>query len=55
MARFGLTLAERAPEVELVPRRVRTPAGEKTVLVPEGIDPGFGYNAGVPTAALDVR
>ncbi|WP_374653111.1 PBECR2 nuclease fold domain-containing protein [Dongia sp.] len=44
--RFGLTPSDGAPPVTLVDRDVNFPEGPRTVQVPDGIDPGFGYNPG---------
>ncbi len=46
LRRSGRTVPDQAPPVDLQPRRIRTGEGFKTVEVPRGIDPGFGYNPG---------
>jgi SPP1 gp7 family putative phage head morphogenesis protein len=48
LARYGLAVANKAPPVEMVERTINTPDGPRTVLVPEGIDPGFAYRPGAP-------
>jgi SPP1 gp7 family putative phage head morphogenesis protein len=54
LERYGLTVNAKAPPSEMVERTINTPDGARTVLVPEGIDPGFGYRPGAPPAeAID--
>jgi len=51
LKRYGLTVSDQAPDVKLVERSVK---GRGTILVPEGIDPGFAYHPGksvVPPAS----
>lgn len=50
LERYGLTVDAKAPPVEMVERTIGTPDGARTVLVPAGIDPGFGYRPGAPPA-----
>jgi SPP1 gp7 family putative phage head morphogenesis protein len=47
LARFGFKLSPAAPPSPLVDRTINTPDGPVTIQVPEGIDPGFGYNVGM--------
>ncbi|HEX7128296.1 MAG TPA: phage minor head protein [Thermodesulfobacteriota bacterium] len=44
LGRYGYELSP-PPEIRMVP--YRNPRTGETLLVPEGIDPGFGYNAGL--------
>jgi SPP1 gp7 family putative phage head morphogenesis protein len=44
--RLGLKVADRAPPIEMVQRRVNTGDGPHFIQVPKGIDPGFAYNVG---------
>lgn len=46
LKRYGIKVSEEAPPVELVDREVNFPDGRRTIQVPAGIDPGFGYNPG---------
>lgn len=46
LRRYGLELADRAPDSPEVDRRINTSAGPQTIRVPEGIDPGFAYHPG---------
>ena len=46
LRRMGRTVPDRAPPVDMQPRVIKTGDGLKTVEVPRGIDPGFGYNPG---------
>lgn len=46
--RYGLTVATRAPLIEMVERTINTRDGLRVVLVPAGIDPGFAYRPGAP-------
>lgn len=46
LARMGKPGPDRAPSVDLRPVRIRQGEGFRTVEVPHGIDPGFGYNPG---------
>lgn len=46
LARYGLSVSAKAPEINWVERVINTSAGPRTVLVPEGIDPGFAYRPG---------
>jgi SPP1 gp7 family putative phage head morphogenesis protein len=48
--RYGLTVNAKAPPVEMVERTINTGDGPRIVLVPNGIDPGFGYRPGAPPA-----
>lgn len=50
LERYGLTVNAKAPPIEMIERTVNTPEGPRTVMVPEGIDPGFGYRPGAPPA-----
>jgi SPP1 gp7 family putative phage head morphogenesis protein len=50
LERYGLTVDATAPPIEMVERTINTSDGARTVLVPEGIDPGFGYRPGAPPA-----
>lgn len=47
LRRRGWTVAAEAPAVNLRPVTLNTPDGPATVQVPEGIDPGWGHNAGL--------
>ena len=48
LKRYGLTVSEEAPPLDLVPKIVRLPDGTREAIdVPRGIDPGFAYNPGV--------
>lgn len=47
LKRFGHKVSRRAPPSPLVERRINTPEGPVAIRVPEGIDPGFGYNVGL--------
>lgn len=52
--RYGLTVNVKAPPIEMVERIVNMPDGPRAVLVPRGIDPGFGYRPGaMPAEAID--
>lgn len=43
----GMKLTENAPPIEYVDHSIRMSDGSiKTISVPEGIDPGWGYNVG---------
>ncbi|MBF0094381.1 MAG: hypothetical protein HQL34_07550 [Alphaproteobacteria bacterium] len=46
--RFGwrVTADGDVPALKLEPRTLKTPDGDEILLVPEGIDTGFGYNVG---------
>jgi SPP1 gp7 family putative phage head morphogenesis protein len=44
--RFGLKVSDEAPPIELVDKDVNFPGGTRTIKVPDGIDPGFGFNPG---------
>lgn len=46
LKRFGFEVSDEAPPIELVDRDVNFPDGPRTIQVPAGIDPGFGYNPG---------
>ncbi len=46
LKRRGWKVAAAAPDAAPVPHQVNTPQGPVTIQVPEGIDPGFAYNAG---------
>ncbi|MDQ2084524.1 phage minor head protein [Xanthobacteraceae bacterium Astr-EGSB] len=46
LARYGLKVSERAPDVVMEERTIRTAAGARTIQVPRGIDPGFAYRPG---------
>lgn len=48
LARYGFEVSAAAPPSELVEHTINTPAGPRTVEVPEGIDPGFAYRPGAP-------
>jgi len=48
LARYGLSVSDQAPPVEMVERTVNTSDGPRVVLVPAGIDPGFAYRPGTP-------
>lgn len=53
--RYGYEIATAAPLVEMVERTINTSSGPRVVLVPAGIDPGFGYRPGAPPSeALEV-
>lgn len=48
LKRYGFTVTDPAPEVQMTRRQVNGPDGTKIpVEVPEGIDPGFDYNPGL--------
>ncbi|WOH83686.1 phage minor head protein [Bradyrhizobium sp. BEA-2-5] len=47
--RYGYQVSDQAPPSRLVPHIV----GGRTVMVPEGIDPGFAYRPGEQPAATD--
>ncbi|MGY4226522.1 hypothetical protein ACVMIH_003883 [Bradyrhizobium sp. USDA 4503] len=47
--RFGYQVSDQAPASRLMPHIV----GGRTVMVPEGIDPGFAYRPGEQPAATD--
>jgi uncharacterized protein with gpF-like domain len=52
--RYGYTVADQAPDSPLVEATVKTSdGGTKTVMVPEGIDPGFAYRPGAMPDAID--
>jgi SPP1 gp7 family putative phage head morphogenesis protein len=42
----GWQVSDEAPPVNMTKETINTPEGQVTVDVPEGIDPGFGYNPG---------
>jgi hypothetical protein len=46
LARLGKTGPDPAPAINWTERRINTPTGPVTMKVPEGIDPGWGYNVG---------
>jgi SPP1 gp7 family putative phage head morphogenesis protein len=46
LKRYKLKVSEKAPPVEMLDRDVNFPDGKRTIQVPAGIDPGFGYNPG---------
>ncbi len=46
LARMGKTGPDKAPPLDLHPVRIRDGEGWRTVQVPRGIDPSFGYNPG---------
>lgn len=46
LARYGLSVSAQAPPTRMVERIINTVEGPRTVLVPEGIDPGFAYRPG---------
>jgi len=46
MARRGYQVTSPAPKPQLVERSVNTPDGQRTEMVPAGIDPGWAYNVG---------
>ncbi len=48
LERYGLTVSSSPPPPEMVERTISTAAGPRTVLVPEGIAPGFAYRPGTP-------
>jgi uncharacterized protein with gpF-like domain len=48
LERYGLSVSAAAPPVNMVERTLNTPDGPRTVIVPEGIDPGFAYRPGTP-------
>ena len=50
LERRSLTVSAAAPPAPLVTHTVATPAGPRTVRIPEGIDPGFAFNAGKAAA-----
>ena len=43
---FGFQPSERAPALDWQSRTINTPNGPQTLLVPKGIDAGWGYNVG---------
>ena len=47
LARMGKSGPDKAPPLDMRPVRIRTGDGFKTVEVPAGIDPSFGYNPGM--------
>ena len=51
--RYGLTVSAQAPPVQMVEKGIWTATGPRTVLVPEGIDPGFAYRPGEMPAFAD--
>jgi len=48
LKRFGLEVSEKAPEIKMRDAEVNTPEGKVAIEVPEGIDPGFAWNPGMP-------
>jgi len=46
LKRHGWKVSEQAPSSRDVAHTLNTPDGPRTVMVPEGIDPGFAYNPG---------
>lgn len=46
LARYGLSVSSQAPAIEWVEQVLNTPQGPRVVMVPKGIDPGFGYRPG---------
>lgn len=46
LKRYKLKVSDKAPPVATVDRDVNFPDGKRTIQVPAGIDPGFGYNPG---------
>jgi uncharacterized protein with gpF-like domain len=50
LTRYGLAVAEAAPPVDMVERVINTGEGQRKIMVPKGIDPGFGYRPGAPPA-----
>lgn len=46
LKRLGLEVSETPPPDPPVPKQVSSAAGQATIMVPEGIDPGFAYNPG---------
>lgn len=48
LKRYGwrVTADGDVPALKMEPRTLKTPDGDETLLVPEGIDTGFGYNVG---------
>jgi len=58
--RYNLAVSDEAPASPLVPRTINTADGRQSVMVPQGIDPGFAYRPGalpddVVKAALEAR
>jgi SPP1 gp7 family putative phage head morphogenesis protein len=53
LARYGLSVSAQAPQGRMVQHVIQTSGGLRTVLAPEGIDPGFAYRPGALPAALD--
>jgi len=52
--RYGYTVSDSAPDSPLVSATIKTSDGStKTVMVPEGIDPGFGYRPGAMPDVTD--
>ena len=47
LSRMGKSGPDKAPPLDMRPVRIRTADGFKTVEVPKGIDPSFGYNPGM--------
>jgi SPP1 gp7 family putative phage head morphogenesis protein len=46
LARYGLSVSDRAPVIEWEERTINASEGPRTILVPAGIDPGFAYRPG---------
>lgn len=53
LARYGFSVAIKAPEVRMVEKVIMTSAGPRVVMAPEGVDPGFSYRPGEMPALLD--
>lgn len=50
--RYGLSVSDSAPASPMVAATVNTASGTRTIMVPQGIDPGFAYRPGAMPAAL---
>lgn len=46
LARYHLKVWDEPPPSRMIEHTIKTPDGPRTILVPEGIDPGFAYNPG---------
>lgn len=46
LKRYGLSVSEETTAIKFVDKDVNFPDGPRTIQVPDGIDPGFGYNPG---------
>lgn len=53
LARYGYSVSAQAPPSRMVAKAVRTAGGIRTVMVPDGIDPGFAYRPGALPDDMD--